>query len=195
MTVRLALMRHGVTAWNRAHRIQGRSDIPLDDQARADLDALQLPDPWGATALWSSPLTRARETAEHLTGRTPQTSDALIEMNWGDWEGQKGTELRADPDSGFKDIEDWGWDYCPPGGESPRQVRTRLEPWLTGLTEDALAICHIGTMRVILALATGWDFDGPCPFSVKRNRLYVVEHQNGAWRLIGDPIRLTERST
>ena len=40
---RLALMRHGHTSWNRAHRIQGRSDIPLDDEARDSLSALQLP--------------------------------------------------------------------------------------------------------------------------------------------------------
>ena len=90
--IRLALLRHGHTAWNRAGRIQGRSDIPLDDEARAGLAALQLPPPWDRTDLWSSSLERAAETAKLVSGRTPKTAPALIEMNWGDWEGQHGTE-------------------------------------------------------------------------------------------------------
>ncbi|MEY8837705.1 histidine phosphatase family protein, partial [Cribrihabitans sp. XS_ASV171] len=61
---RLALLRHGHTEWNRAGRIQGRSDIPLDAEARAGLAGLALPDPWNRGELWSSPLARAVETAE-----------------------------------------------------------------------------------------------------------------------------------
>ena len=87
---RLALLRHGHTPWNRAGRIQGRSDIALDAQARADLAALSLPAPWDRAALWSSPLARAFDTARLVAGRDPQTDPALTEMNWGAWEGQHG---------------------------------------------------------------------------------------------------------
>jgi probable phosphoglycerate mutase len=98
---RLALLRHGHTSWNRAGRIQGRSDIPLDDDARQILADLCLPSPWQQAELWSSPLTRAYETATLVADRDPRTSPALTEMNWGAWEGLHGSDLRADPDSGF----------------------------------------------------------------------------------------------
>ena len=122
--IRLALLRHGHTAWNRAGRIQGRSDIALDDTARTELAAQTLPEAWQEADLWSSPLQRANETARLVTGRAPRTSPALIEMNWGDWEGQHGTRLRADPGSGFRDIEHWGWDYRPPAAKPRRRSGT-----------------------------------------------------------------------
>ncbi|SDE40434.1 histidine phosphatase family protein [Ruegeria marina] len=188
---RLALLRHGHTEWNRAGRIQGRSDIPLDDQARLDLSGLDLPAPWNRATLWSSPLLRAAETARLVAGREPQCSDALIEMDWGDWEGLRGRDLLDIPDSGFRHIEDWGWDYRPPGGESPAELWSRLAPWLAGLKGDNLAVCHIGIMRVILARASGWDFAGPAPFRVKRNRLFIVEFS--PLRHVDDPVRLLMR--
>ncbi len=189
---RLALMRHGKTAWNRAHRIQGRTDIPLDEEARTELAGLTLPPPWDSATLWSSPLLRARDTGALVAGRDPRVTDALIEMDWGDWEGLRGVDLLAKPGSGFRHIEDWGWTFSPPGGESPDSIRARLQPWMAALSGDNLAICHIGVMRVALALAWGWDFAGPCPFAIKRNRLYMIERHADIWRPQPEPIRLPE---
>jgi len=173
--IRFAMIRHGHTHWNRAGRIQGRTDIALDDEARAGLQAYRLPADWQDADLYASPLSRAFETAEIISGHAPQTVAPLIEMDWGQWEGLKGVDLKADPNSGFRDIEHWGWDYRPPGGESPRDVWDRLSPWLFSLSRDAIAVCHIGTMRMVLAKAYGWDFLGEPPFAIKRNRLFVVE--------------------
>jgi probable phosphoglycerate mutase len=186
----LALLRHGHTAWNRAGRIQGRSDIPLDDEARAQLATLALPDTWANARLVSSPLRRAAETAELVAGRTPELASSLLEMNWGDWEGKRGADLIAIPDSGYRDIEDWGWSYCPPNGESPLQVWQRLEPWVASLSQDTIAVCHIGIMRVLLAKAHGWDFSGAAPFRIKRNRLYLIEINDAGLHADPDPIRL-----
>lgn len=188
--IRLALLRHGHTDWNRQGRIQGASDIPLDDEARAGLAALRLPGDWAKAQLWSSPLKRAAETAELVARRAPRLAPELIEMNWGDWEGQRGLDLLATPGSGFRHIEDWGWDYHAPGGETPRDLWTRLKPWLARLDRDALAVCHIGVMRVLLACAHGWDFAGPAPFKIKRNRLYVLRLEGETLTPEGDPIRL-----
>lgn len=191
--IRLALLRHGHTAWNREGRLQGRSDIPLDDTARRDLAGFRLPDDFKNADLVSSPLARATETAELVAGRTPHVELCLIEMNWGDWEGRYGAELSGDPTSGFRHIEDWGWHYCPPGGESPDSLRARLRPWLDGLLRDTVAVCHIGTMRVLMAMATGWDFDGPAPFRIKRNRLFILEVDAGALTLMPDAQPLEAR--
>ncbi|KUJ80332.1 phosphoglycerate mutase [Ruegeria marisrubri] len=185
---RLALLRHGHTAWNRAGRIQGRSDIPLDEDARKDLAGYCLPDPWDQAELWSSPLARAVETARLVSGREPKLAPELIEMNWGDWEGKRGLDLIAQPESGYRHIEEWSWNFRPPGGESPAELWQRLCPWIEGLCGDSLAVCHIGIMRVILAKAHGWDFEGPAPFRIKRNRLYVIDLEQ--MRADPEPIRL-----
>ncbi|WP_127113418.1 histidine phosphatase family protein [Shimia sediminis] len=184
--IRFAMLRHGHTEWNRAGQIQGRTDIPLDDEAREGLRAFRLPEGWHEADLYSSPLKRAFETGQIVSGRDPQTVDALIEMDWGLWEGKKGVDLKADPKNGFRDIEHWGWDYRPPQGESPADVWQRISGWLFGLKQDSIAVCHIGIMRMVLAQAHGWDFDGPAPFAVKRNRLFVVEVDERSVR-VADP--------
>lgn len=188
---KLALLRHGHTPWNRAGQIQGRSDIALDPEARAELSGYALPTSWDQAQIWASPLQRACETAQIVSGRAPMASDALIEMNWGDWEGLRGVDLIADPSSGYRHIEDWGWDYRPPNGESPAEIWDRLSPWLAELWQDALAVCHIGIMRVILARAWGWDFKGPAPFKIKRNRLYVIDMETMTPE--AEPVRLIKR--
>lgn len=192
--IRLALLRHGHTDWNRAHRIQGRTDRSLDTVARAELGRYRLPPPWDTADLWASPLARAVETARLVGGRAPRTAPELTEMDWGAWEGQRGVDLLAQPGSGFRHIETWGWDYRPGGGESPAELWDRLRPWLRRLNRDAVAVCHIGIMRVLLARAHGWDFDGPAPFKVKRNRLFVVRIDGDRLTAEAEPVRLLERS-
>lgn len=191
--IRLALLRHGHTAWNRAGRIQGSSDIPLDDTARVELRGFRLPAPWDGAELWSSPLVRAAETAEIVSGRAPRLSESLREMNWGDWEGQRGQDLLAQPGSGFRHIEDWGWHYRAPNGESPAELDTRLRPWLAALDRDAVAVCHIGIMRVLLARAHAWDFAGPAPFRIKRNRLFLLSVDGDRLTADPEPVRLEPR--
>ena len=190
--IRLALIRHGHTPWNRAGRIQGRTDIPLDPEAEQHLQGLRLPPPWDSAALVASPLARATRTAELIAGRTPTAVAALTEMDWGDWEGRKGVDLLATQCSGYRHIEEWGWDFRPPGGESPAEVRARLRPWLSGLDRDTVAVCHIGIMRVLMAIASGWDFSGPAPFAVKRDRLFVLTLNGDTLRLDPEPVRLVK---
>ncbi len=189
----LALIRHGHTPWNRAGRIQGRTDIDLDPDAVTELSGYKLPLAWVNAHLVSSPLKRASQTAQIIAGRTPVLEDTLIEMNWGDWEGLCGVDLKADPNSGFRDIEHWGWNYQPPNGESPQDVWNRIEPWVLGLQSDTIAVCHIGIMRMILAKATGWNFDGPAPFNIKRNRLFIIELEGGLHMENVAAIRLEKR--
>jgi len=191
---RLALLRHGHTAWNRAGRIQGRTDVPLDEAARAQLRGLRMPAPWDKADLCSSPLLRAVETARLVTGQEPMTDPALIEMDWGQWEGCMGRDLVADAVSGFRHIEEWGWDYSPPDGESPAIMRARLHAWAEMLTRDTVAVCHIGVMRVLMAQASGWNFNGAAPFHIKRNRLYVLDISESKWQLDPQPQRLEDRS-
>lgn len=173
--IQLAIIRHGHTQWNRVGKIQGRKDIPLDAEAIAELSGFGLPDNWKHAMLISSPLQRAVHTAELIAQRSPQIEPALIEMDYGDWEGRRGFDLYSEPESGFRHLPEWGWDYQPPNGESPAAVWSRLSPWINSLSEDTVAVCHIGVMRALLAKAFGWPFKGAPPFSIKRNSLYCLQ--------------------
>jgi probable phosphoglycerate mutase len=163
----LAVIRHGATAWNDAGRMQGRQDITLTDAARAFFAARAAPPELDGFAWTASPLARAHETARLLAPGAPLGLEpALIEMGWGDWEGATLDELRARLGDGFGDIEDRGLDFLPPGGESPRMVQARLQPWLARLGAAArptVAVTHKGVIRALLGLATGWDFLGKPP--------------------------------
>ncbi len=194
--IRLGLLRHYPTAWNRAGRIQGRTDIGLDEAARAALATLALPPAWAGAAVVASPLARARETAALLTKAEPATDPRLVEMDWGAWEGARGADLAADPASGYRHIEGWGWHFRPPRGESPADLAARLAPFLAALRTDTLAVTHVGVMRVILAQAHGWHFAGPPPFRVGRGRIYGVTFPPGdpsAIRPLPGPDRLLPR--
>ena len=87
----LYIMRHGRTDWNDKHKLQGRTDIPLNAEGRrmAEKAAKEYRDV-PLDVCWCSPLIRARETAEILLrGRDVPifTDDRLREMSFGEYEG------------------------------------------------------------------------------------------------------------
>ena len=175
---RIALLRHFPTSWNREHRLQGQTDIPLTDEARQELHGLAIPAPWDTARIIASPLLRAAETARILARGRPVANDPrLVEINYGEWEGQHGADLLADPNSGYVNVEDGGWHHRAPGGESPWEVWQRVRPALAEIAAGAtpaLLIVHRALMRVILARAWDWDYDRPEPFRIKRGRLYPL---------------------
>lgn len=171
---RLLLIRHGATAWNEAGRIQGRSDPSLSPAGRAAVAAWRLPpDLQDAAqgARWlTSPLARARETAEILRGAPAEREPRLIETDWGAWEGRSLAELRAELGEAMAENEARGLDFRPPGGESPRDVQQRVQPLLATLaetTESVVAVTHKGVIRAVYALACGWDMRAKPPVKLR----------------------------
>jgi len=175
---RLALIRHGMTEWNRAKRIQGRVDQPLSDSGRRELQALALPPGYRDLCWYCSPLRRARETAAILGLGECRIEPALIEMHWGEWEGQVLKPLRRQLGEEMRANERRGLDFRPPGGESPREVQARLRPWLARLAaaqRDAGAVVHKGIIRGIYALAFDWDMRGEAPVDFAWNAIHRFE--------------------
>ena len=173
----IGLVRHFPTDWNRDRRLQGRADTPLSAAARAELAALRLPASWRAARVVASPLLRAHETAEALAEGPVASDPRLIEMDFGDWEGRFGPELLADPACAYRPVESWGWDFRPPGGETPAEVFARLAPLLAEIAaagRPTLLVAHRGVMRTVLARATGWAYAGPEPFRIKRAAVHTV---------------------
>ncbi len=172
----LALLRHGDTAWSREGRIQGRTDTALDVQGRLDLAARRLPARFGNWQLYSSPLQRCRQTAELVSESPARIEPRLAETQWGGWEGRTLRELRAELGDAMVRNEARGMDFTPDGGESPRQVLQRVRPWLVELgaaATPAVAVTHRGVIRVILALACGWDMTGKPPAKLDWRALHL----------------------
>lgn len=179
--VRLLVIRHGKTDWNLKKKIQGRTDIPLCDLGRMELLKMQLPSEFAGFNWTSSPLKRTRETAELLGAKNLKIEPALIEMNWGEWEGETLSGLADKYGAEFKYNEARGINMTPPGGESPADVVARLKPWLQGLKADTIAVTHKGVIRALKTLAYNWDMTDKAPvkFDWATGHLFEVSTDGG----------------
>ena len=159
----LILIRHGPTDWNEAGLIQGRSDRALSAAGRSAVAAWRLPEDFAGYRWITSPLNRAVETAALLGHPDSDIEPALIEMHWGTWEGWRLDQLRQREGAAMTHNEARGLDFRPVGGESPRDLQRRLEPWLARLAavrQPTVAVSHKGVIRALYALASGWDMTG-----------------------------------
>ena len=91
---RLILIRHGETNWNVDRRKQGRNDQPLNEKgaAQAKLAAEHVKANYDIKKVWSSPLQRCSDTAA-LFNIEVATSDHLLEIDYGEWEGMLTTDI------------------------------------------------------------------------------------------------------
>lgn len=174
----LILIRHGETAWSRSGQHAGRTDIPLTDAGAAAARALA-PVLTGRhlTAVFSSPLRRAMQTAE-LAGLTSVTPDPdLLEWDYGGYEGMTAAQIR-------ESRPDWDlWrDGVIPGetdhpGEQLHQVAARCDALLDRVRPlldngDVALIAHGHVQRVLTARWLGLDaasgrlFGHPSPGTV-----------------------------
>ncbi|MCB2054524.1 MAG: histidine phosphatase family protein [Geminicoccaceae bacterium] len=176
--MRLTVLRHGPTAWNRQRRLQGRRDVPLDAPGRAYVSGLRLPVRLAALPCFSSPLARAIETAELLRWTQPEIEPRLTEMDWGRFEGRTLDTLRRSLGAAMAENEARGLDFRPDGGESPRDVVERLsslfESWRRAPADRAV-ITHKGVRRAMLAMATGWDMRTKPPIRLRDDEALLLD--------------------
>jgi len=176
--MQLIVLRHGATQWNLDRRIQGHCDPPLAPSGRAQVVKWLVPPAWLELRCCVSPLRRALETAALLGFTNPKVETALIEMDWGQFEGRTLTDLRAEGGYDFAANEAAGLDFRPQGGESPREVMTRTSKWLESLSSQGrgtVVVTHKGVRRALLALTTGWDMRGPAPLKLRDEQAMLLE--------------------
>jgi broad specificity phosphatase PhoE len=137
--LRIYLVRHGETEWNRVQRFQGKINLPLNQKGRKQAKALALAlRDLPLKAIYSSPLIRTLETSYFIKDFHPSTpifeEKGLIEMDLGEFDGMK--------------VQDWAeqypdlkkaWNENPatfkmPGGESLKEVQTRAKETLEHIT-------------------------------------------------------------
>lgn len=151
---RLILIRHGQTNWNVERRKQGRNDQPLNEEGarQASLAARHVKENYDVTKVWASPLQRCYKTALEF-GMPVHTSDHLLEIDYGDWEGM----LAEDIEKTSPEVAQKGADYVdPPGGEQRSNLPVRGNLWLEEAnlradTGDVVLVGHGGSMKGLLA--------------------------------------------
>jgi probable phosphoglycerate mutase len=89
---RILLVRHGQTAWNVTERFRGREDLPLNEAglSQAERTAERIARGWSPAAVYSSPLSRARQTAQAIgrrCGLPVRAHEDLIDIDYGGWQG------------------------------------------------------------------------------------------------------------
>ncbi|WP_309234854.1 bifunctional RNase H/acid phosphatase [Nocardia sp. XZ_19_385] len=161
---RMLLLRHGQTELSVQRRYSGRGNPPLTALGReqAARAAKMLAAKGGIAAVVSSPLGRARETAEAVAGALDvpvRVLDGLIETDFGDWEGLTFSEAsQQDPELHSRWLGDTS--VTPPGGESFDAVRERIEAVRRDLVamyaeENVVVVSHVTPIKTLLQLALG----------------------------------------
>ena len=173
----LVAIRHAPTEWNKARRLQGRTDVALGAEGIAAAQSWRANPGWGAYRVLASPLKRAQETARLLFPEREIALDPrLMEMDFGAWEGKSLAELRAAPGAEAEAREQLGLDFSAPDGETPRQVQARLQPLLNEIAAarvPTIIVTHKAVLRALLSLATGWDMLGKPPVKLKPDSAHL----------------------
>lgn len=187
----IVLWRHGVTDWNAAGRFQGANcDNPMNAEGQAQaLAAAPVVAAWQPTTIVSSPLLRARQTADYvaaLTGVPVMTDDRLKEIDVGTWSGWTIAEALADPTIAAAHAADQDYRRGVTG-ETVTEVGVRagaaLRDWAT---EDAtvLVVAHGRALQMGAANLLGWDYAQSRALSVMDNcAISVLISAADRWRI------------
>jgi len=186
------LVRHGSVVGAETRRFIGHLDVPLSPRGEREAAALarRLASVKLAAA-YSSDLSRARRTAEILTG--PHLLEAvavpaLREFAMGRWEGLTAAEIRAlDPaafDAWMADVGRFQF----PGGESLGDVAARVWPALEAIEARhaggaVLVVAHGGPNRIVLCRALGVPVERILSLGQDYAALSVMERNRDGWRL------------
>ncbi|MDA4844830.1 histidine phosphatase family protein [Hoeflea poritis] len=197
----LYVVRHGVTDWNIEGRFQGARDIPLNatgrrqaaDNGRA-LQAL-IGEHTDKYDFVSSPLNRTRATMELLRGAMDlepdsyRTDTRLIEVCFGDWEGQTYEELvKTVPGHVDERVRD-KWNFQPRGenAESYEILSWRVAAWVNDIASPTVCVTHGGVIRTLFHIVAGVPGAQAADLSVPQDRVLKIE--DGALDWLAPPAR------
>jgi len=183
--MRIILVRHGQTEWNRLGRFQGRSDIPLNKKGKAEaLELAKALKKETINALYSSPLTRAKETAQSIRAFHPRASfnmeNGLIEMDLGGFEGLTPDVWSVQHSNYIKTWRETPASVRMPGGESLPDVQSRALAALeriihTHSLDETLVLCsHNFVIGSILCHAKGVSLNQFRSFKQKTGGCHIL---------------------
>ena len=159
------LVRHGETEWSRDRRHTSFTDVPLTENGIATAEQLK---PRLAAesfdVVLTSPMQRARRTAELAGFGDADVVDDLVEWNYGEYEGITNDQIR-------ESVPGWTvWTHPVPGGETQEALAARLDRVVDRLRSEAgrgLVFAHGHTLRALTARWLG--------LTVREGRLFRLD--------------------
>lgn len=175
MSTRICIVRHGETDWNRERRIQGHRDVPLNATGRAQAMAMA----YNAghhrfSALYSSDLSRALETAQALSEREAlevRPLPQLRERHFGIFQGLTAAEAAARYPSAYDRYLNRDLAYDFETGESLSGFAARVQDGIDWILrhhggETLCALSHGGVLDLLYRKATGRPLETPRDFAI-----------------------------
>lgn len=192
VTTRICFIRHGETDWNVAKRIQGHTDIPLNETGRAQALAMA----FNAAhqrfhAIYSSDLTRALETARALAQREDQMVKLLPQLrerHYGVFQGITAAEGAVKYPEAYAHYVARDLEYDFGNGESLRGFAERVADGIDWLLryhsgQTIAAVSHSGVLDVIYRRATGRPLHTPRDFVIPNCALNWFHFDGQGWHL------------
>ncbi len=188
-SLRLYIARHGQTDWNVQHRLQGWTDVPLDETGKKQAVALaESLRGVRIDAIYSSTLMRSRATAQTVAGSTltVKSLDGLRERNYGHFQGGSDTA----PDY-VRRMD--SWDDRLDDGESLNQLLARARESLQLIRREhpagnVLIVAHRITNQMILRALLDLTPEQTVKITQDNDEVYLVEIDPGArprlWKLV-----------
>lgn len=184
--MRLIVVRHGESEWNKIGRYQGQFDAPLSDLGRQQANALarRLKNE-RLDAIYASPLQRATDTARAIAEFHPEvpfhSEPALLEIHHGDWQGLYNVEVR---ERYAIDLEEWKQHPTRsqmPNGESFSNILKRVLDLKEALERDhanetVLVSTHDVVVKILVADALGMNMDRINRIWVTNASISVIEY-------------------
>jgi probable phosphoglycerate mutase len=181
---RLILLRHGESTTNRNRTLTGRIDPLLTRKGKllTKRASQYIKRRWSPIdALYSSPLTRAVDTARIVAKRVKAPilkDDLLLETNFGLWEGLGKEDLKGQPEWDAYARDPFHFHF--PGGESPQDVKQRVELFKQKLLlqddwENIIIVTHYTPIVFLILSVIGNRDDYRAPFTIDNSSISVVK--------------------
>ena len=170
------IVRHGQTDWNKAGRMQGRTDIPLNETGKQQaLEVAKKLKGIEFDKVFSSPLKRAIQTAKIITGNNIIIDKRLIERDNGLLEGKIKKEIKVLPN--FNDLNDTSY-----GVESLESIKNRLDSFYNEILkkypkQNILIVTHAGVGIYTKCFFVGEPKDNNyLSYKLKNGEVWVFEN-------------------
>ena len=166
IVTRLFLVRHGATTATEEDRFSGTTGADLSAHGRSQVLRLgERLSQQKVSAIYSSPLSRAMETARiiaHHCRVEPIARDGLQEIGHGHWEGLKRDEVERQFGAEYASWEADPFTFAPAGGESGVAVLARALPVIREIVavhqgQQVIVVSHKATLRLVLSSLLGFD--------------------------------------